>query len=153
MLKNVSYRSLRSAEMKNLIACLLGITLILLPTVSSVARAANKDDKDEDRLKDCGTVLKEILDIPDNIPQDLLDKADCVVVYPSVLKAAFVVGGSYGRGAMTCRKGENFTGAWSAPTMMALEGGSFGFQIGGQATDFVLLVMNESGARGILAGR
>jgi lipid-binding SYLF domain-containing protein len=138
--------------MKNLIACLLGITLILVPTVSSVARAANKD-KDEDRLKDCGTVLKEILDIPDNIPQDLLDKADCVVVYPSVLKAAFVVGGSYGRGAMTCRKGENFTGTWSAPTMMALEGGSFGFQIGGQATDFVLLVMNESGARGILAGK
>jgi lipid-binding SYLF domain-containing protein len=152
MLKNVSYRTLRSTEMKNLTACLLGITLILLPTVSSVARAANKD-KDEDRLKDCGTVLKEILDIPDNIPQDLLDKADCVVVYPSVLKAAFVVGGSYGRGAMTCRKGENFTGAWSAPTMMALEGGSFGFQIGGQATDFVLLVMNESGARGILAGK
>jgi lipid-binding SYLF domain-containing protein len=138
--------------MKNLIACLLGVILILLPTGSSVARAAN-NDKDEDRLKDCGTVLKEVLDIPDNIPQDLLDKADCVVVYPSVLKAAFVVGGSYGRGAMTCRKGENFTGAWSAPTMMALEGGSFGFQIGGQATDFVLLVMNESGARGILAGK
>jgi SH3 domain-containing YSC84-like protein 1 len=138
--------------MKNLIACLLGIILILQPAGLSVARAANKD-KDEDRLKDCGTVLKEILDIPDNIPQDLLDKADCVVVYPSVLKAAFVVGGSYGRGAMTCRKGENFVGAWSAPTMMALEGGSFGFQIGGQATDFVLLVMNESGARGILAGK
>ena len=138
--------------MKNLIACLLGVILTLLPTGSRVAWAANKD-KDEDRLKDCGTVLKEILDIPDNIPQDLLDKADCVVVYPSVLKAAFVVGGSYGRGAMTCRKGENFTGAWSAPTMMALEGGSFGFQIGGQATDFVLLVMNESGARGILAGK
>jgi lipid-binding SYLF domain-containing protein len=138
--------------MRNLIICLLGVTLILQPTGPSVARAANKD-KDEDRLKDCGTVLKEILDIPDNIPQDLLDKADCVVVYPSVLKAALVVGGSYGRGAMTCRKGENFTGAWNAPTMMALEGGSFGFQIGGQATDFVLLVMNESGARGILAGK
>jgi len=138
--------------MKNLIACLLGIILSLQPAGLSVARAANKD-KDEDRLKECGTVLKEILDIPDNIPQDLLDKADCVVVYPSVLKAAFVVGGSYGRGAMTCRKGENFAGAWSAPTMMALEGGSFGFQIGGQATDFVLLVMNESGARGILAGK
>jgi lipid-binding SYLF domain-containing protein len=152
MLKNVSYPSLRRTEMKNLIARLLGITLILVLTVSGVARAADKD-KDEDRLKDCGTVLKEILDIPDNIPQDLLDKADCVVVYPSVLKAAFVVGGSYGRGAMTCRKGENFVGAWSAPTMMALEGGSFGFQIGGQATDFVLLVMNESGARGILAGK
>jgi len=75
------------------------------------------------------------------------------VVYPSVLKAAFVVGGSYGRGAMTCRKGDNFKGSWGAPTMMALEGGSFGFQIGGQATDFVLLVMNEGGARGILAGK
>jgi lipid-binding SYLF domain-containing protein len=138
--------------MKNLITCLMGVILILQPIGPSVVRAANKD-KDEERLKDCGAVLKEILDIPDDIPQDLLDKADCVVVYPSVLKAAFVVGGSYGRGAMTCRKGENFAGSWSAPTMMALEGGSFGFQIGGQATDFVLLVMNEGGARGILAGK
>ena len=138
--------------MKNLIAYLLGVIVILQPTGPSVARAANKD-KDEDRLKDCGAVLKEILDIPDDIPQGLLDKADCVVVYPSVLKAAFVVGGSYGRGAMTCRKGDNFKGSWGAPTMMALEGGSFGFQIGGQATDFVLLVMNEGGARGILAGK
>src|SRR6201998_2645920 len=138
--------------MKSLIAFLLGVILILEPTGPSVARAANKD-KDDDRLKDCGVVLKEIRGIPGDIPQGLLDKADCVVVYPSVLKAAFVVGGSYGRGAMTCRKGENFTGSWGAPTMMALEGGSFGFQIGGQATDFVLLVMNEGGARGILAGK
>jgi len=137
--------------MKNLIACLLGVILVVLqPT--GVVRAASKD-KDEDRLKDCGAVLKEILDIPDDIPQGLLDKADCVVVYPSVLKAAFVVGGSYGRGAMTCRQGEDFRGSWGAPTMMAPEGGSFGFQIGGQATDFVLLVMNEGGARGILAGK
>jgi SH3 domain-containing YSC84-like protein 1 len=128
--------------MKSMIACLLGVIVILQPTLATVARAANKD-KDEDRLKECGTVLTEILDIPENVPQDLLDKADCVVVYPSVLKAAFVVGGSYGRGAMTCRKGENFAGSWGSPTMMALEGGSFGFQIGGQATDFVLLVMNE----------
>jgi len=138
--------------MKNLITCLLAVILIMQPTGLVVARAANKDT-DEDRLKDCGAVLKEVLDIPDNIPQDLLDRADCVVVDPSVLKAAFVIGGSYGRGAMTCRKGQNFTGSWGAPTMMALEGGSFGFQIGGQATDFVLLVMNESGARGILAGK
>jgi SH3 domain-containing YSC84-like protein 1 len=138
--------------MKSLIAFLLGVILILQPTGPSVARAANKD-KDDDRLKDCGVVLKEILDIPDDIPQGLLDKADCVVVYPSVLKAAFVVGGSYGRGAMTCRNGENFAGSWGTPTMMALEGGSFGFQIGGQSTDFVLLVMNEGGARGILAGK
>jgi lipid-binding SYLF domain-containing protein len=130
----------------------LAVILIMQPTGLAVARAANKDS-DEDRLKNCGTVVREILDIPDNIPQDLLDKADCVVVYPSVLKAAFVIGGSYGRGAMTCRNGGNFSGSWGAPTMMALEGGSFGFQIGGQATDFVLLVMNEGGARGILAGK
>ena len=138
--------------MRNLITCLLGVILILQPTDPGVVRAANKN-KDEDRLKDCGAVLKEILDIPDDIPQSLLDKADCMVVYPSVLKAAFVVGGSYGRGAMTCQQGEDFRGSWSAPTMMALEGGSFGFQIGGQATDFVLLVMNEGGARGVLAGK
>ena len=137
--------------MKNLIASLLGIVL-MLQTTCAVARAASKD-KDEDRLKDCGAVVREILNVPDDIPQDLLDKADCVVVYPSVLKAAFVIGGSYGRGAMTCRKGKDFTGPWGAPTMMALEGGSFGFQIGGQATDFILLVMNEGGARGILAGK
>jgi lipid-binding SYLF domain-containing protein len=138
--------------MRNLIAGILGVLLILQLTGPDVVRAADKD-KDEDRLKDCGSVLKEILDISDNIPQGLLDKTDCVVVYPSVLKAAFVLGGSYGRGAMTCRQGEDFKGSWGPPTMMALEGGSFGFQIGGQATDFVLLVMNESGARGILAGK
>jgi lipid-binding SYLF domain-containing protein len=97
--------------------------------------------------------LKEILDVPDDIPRDLLDKADCVVVFPSVLKAAFIVGGSYGRGAMSCRRGEDFRGSWGAPTMMALEGGSFGFQIGGEATDFVLLVMNERGASGILSSK
>src|SRR5207237_9774100 len=85
--------------------------------------------------------------------QDLIDKAECIVVFPSVLKAAFVIGGSYGRGAMTCRTGEHFTGPWSAPTMMALEGGSFGLQLGGQATDFVLLVMNPRGARAILSSK
>ena len=114
--------------MKKMVACLLGVILILQLTRPGVVRAANKD-KDEDRLKESGTVLNEILDIPENVPQDLLDKADCVVVYPSVLKAAFVVGGSYGRGAMTCRQGEDFKGPWGAPTMMGLEGGSFGFQI------------------------
>jgi lipid-binding SYLF domain-containing protein len=98
-------------------------------------------------------VMKEIMDIPDDIPQDLIDKAECIIVYPSVLKAAFIVGGSYGRGAMTCRTGEHYTGPWSAPSMMALEGGSIGFQIGGQATDFVLLVMNPRGARSILKSK
>ena len=111
---------------------------------------SESDRKEAGRLEDCGTVVKEIMDIPDDIPQDLIDKAECIIVYPSVLKAAFVVGGSYGRGAMTCRTGEHYTGPWSAPAMMALEGGSVGFQIGGQATDFVLLVMNPRGAHSIL---
>jgi lipid-binding SYLF domain-containing protein len=133
---------------------------MLKPMMSSVLALAlalplaGADAKKEtDRLENCGLVLKEILDIPDDIPQDLLDKAECVIVYPSVLKAAFIVGGSYGRGAMTCRTGEHFTGPWSAPTMMALEGGSVGFQIGGQATDFVLLVMNDRGAHSILKSK
>src|SRR5690242_428442 len=111
------------------------------------------DEKEADRLENCGTVIKEIMDIPDDIPQDLIDKSECVIVYPSVLKAAFVFGGSYGRGAMSCRTGEHYTGPWSAPTMMALEGGSIGFQIGGQATDFVLLVMNARGAHAILKSK
>ena len=92
----------------------------------------------------------EILDIPDDIPQDLLDKARCVIVFPSVVKAAFIVGGSYGRGVMTCRTHKDYTGPWGAPTMMALEGGSVGLQIGGQATDFVILVMNNRGADSVL---
>jgi len=126
------------------------MTASLLLAISSWA---DDKEKDEDRLKNAGTVLTEILNIPDDIPQDLLDKADCVVVFPSVLKAAFVVGASYGRGAMTCRRGENFNGPWGAPSMMALEGGSVGFQIGGEATDFVLLVMNDRGANGILSSK
>jgi lipid-binding SYLF domain-containing protein len=138
--------------MRKLLPCLSSLLLAVLPLLAEVANASEQT-KDDDRLRNCGTVLKEILDVPDDIPQDLLDKADCVVVFPSVLKAAFIVGGSYGRGAMSCRKGEEFRGPWGAPTMMALEGGSFGLQIGGQATDFVLLVMNERGARGILASK
>jgi len=121
--------------------------------IFSISASADDHTKDEDRLRNAGTVLNEILDVPDDIPQDLLDKADCVVVFPSVLKAAFIVGGSYGRGAMACRQGQDFSGHWGAPTMMALEGGSFGLQIGGEATDFVLLVMNERGARGILTSK
>jgi lipid-binding SYLF domain-containing protein len=132
--------------LKRMLSPLLVLAMIGLPLPA-------QDKKETDRLENCGTVLKEILDIPDNIPQDLLDKAECVVVYPSVLKAAFVIGGSYGRGAMTCRTGEHYTGPWSAPTMMALEGGSIGFQIGGQATDFVLLIMNARGAHSILSNK
>jgi len=111
-------------------------------------------DKEDDRLKNSYTVLKEILAMPDKgIPHDLLNKAVCVIIYPSVLKAAFIVGGSYGRGVITCRTGEGHNGAWSAPAMFALEGGSFGLQIGGQATDFVLLVMNDSGANSVLSSK
>ena len=138
--------------MRKVLTSLSCILFAVAPLFSEVASAADQT-KEDDRLRNSGTVLKEILDIPDNIPQDLLDKADCVVVFPSVLKAAFIVGASYGRGAMSCRSGEDFRGPWGAPTMMALEGGSFGLQIGGEATDFVSLVMNESGARGILASK
>lgn len=109
--------------------------------------------RDQDRLENSGTVMQEIMGVPDNIPQNLLGKAECVIVFPSVLKAAFVVGGSYGRGAMVCRTGEHFNGPWGAPAMYALEGGSVGFQIGGQATDLVLLVMNERGASSILKSK
>jgi lipid-binding SYLF domain-containing protein len=132
--------------MKRMIPALMALAALALPLSGS-------DRKELERLQNCGTVLKEIMDIPEDIPQDLIDKAECVIVYPSVLKAAFIVGGSYGRGAMTCRSGEHFSGHWSAPSMMALEGGSVGFQIGGQATDFVLLVMNPRGARSILKSK
>jgi lipid-binding SYLF domain-containing protein len=122
----------------------LGVCVLFL---ASSALAANKE---QERLENSGTVMQEVLDVPDNIPQDLLDKAECIIVFPSVLKAAFIVGGSYGRGAMVCRTGEHFRGAWGAPAMYALEGGSIGFQLGGEATDLVLLVMNERGASAIL---
>jgi SH3 domain-containing YSC84-like protein 1 len=132
--------------MKRMIPSLMALAALALPL-------SGQDRKEIDRLHNCGTVLREIMDIPEDIPQDLIDKAECIVVYPSVLKAAFVVGGSYGRGAMTCRTGEHYSGHWSAPSMMALEGGSFGFQIGGQATDFVLLIMNPRGAHSILKSK
>ena len=134
--------------------CIAASLVALLSFVNPAPlRAADDDTKETDRVRNAGKVAKEIMDIPDDIPQDLIDKADCVIVLPSVLKAAFIVGASYGRGVMTCRGGENFRGPWSAPSMMALEGGSFGFQIGGQATDFVLLIMNERGAGAILSSK
>jgi lipid-binding SYLF domain-containing protein len=108
--------------------------------------------KEEDRLRASGTVVKEILDMPD-VPGDMLNKAECVIVFPAVKKLAVGVGGSYGRGAMTCRTGDDFQGPWSAPTLMALEGGSIGFQLGGQETDYVLLVMNDRGATSVLSSK
>ena len=121
--------------------------------LAALALPAYAQEKEEERVENAGTVMKEILNAPDSIPQSVLDKADCVVVLPSVLKAAFIVGGSYGRGVMTCRGGKDFQGKWGAPTMMALEGASGGLQIGGQATDFVLLLMNSRSATGILSSK
>src|ERR1700687_167230 len=122
----------------------LGVCILF---VASSAFAANKE---QERLENSGTVLQEVMDVPDNIPQELLEKAECIIVFPSVLKAAFVIGGSYGRGAMVWRTGKHFKGPWGSPAMYALEGASVGFQLGGQATDLVLLVMNERGASSIL---
>ncbi len=124
--------------------CALGLAAAL----TAVPVLAQK--KELERLENCGRVMKEILSVPDNIPQELMDKAECVIVVPSVKKLAFGFGGKYGRGAITCRTGKNFTGQWSAPSMIAIEGGSFGLQIGGSATDFVLLVMNPKGVESIL---
>jgi lipid-binding SYLF domain-containing protein len=127
----------------------LSLTLCFM-LVAAVLYAANKE---QERLENCGVVMQEIMNTPENIPQEVMEKAECVIVFPSVLKAAFVVGASYGRGAMVCRSGEGFRGPWGAPAMYALEGGSIGFQIGGEATDLVLLVMNHRGADSILRSK
>jgi SH3 domain-containing YSC84-like protein 1 len=123
-----------------------------LSFTSSPVLAAD-DVKEADRVENAGKVITEILNVPEDIPDDLLNKSYCVVVLPSVLKAAFIFGGSYGRGVMTCRSGKNFDGPWGPPTMMALEGASFGLQLGGQATDFVLLMMNDRSAKGVLSSK
>jgi lipid-binding SYLF domain-containing protein len=128
--------------------------LVLFLLCALILPALAVDDSTEvDRVENSGHVLKEILNIPDNIPQDLLDKAECIIVLPSVKKAAFGVGGSYGRGVMICRGGISYTGPWGPPALYALEGASIGFQLGGQATDFVLLVMNPAGARSLLKSK
>lgn len=133
--------------MKNFMVCLLVVL------ISGVTAFAANDAREEDRVKDAGVVLKEILNIPDDIPQDLLDKAECLIILPSVKKGAFGIGGSYGRGVMVCRSGEHYKGKWGAPALYALEGVSIGFQLGGQATDFVLLVMNPKGAKSLLSSK
>jgi lipid-binding SYLF domain-containing protein len=121
-----------------------------LSLVAGVVYARNKEQK---RLEQCGVVMQEVLNVPENIPHELLEKAECVIVIPSVRKLAFGVGADYGRGAMVCRTGEHFRGAWGAPAMYALEGGSVGFQIGGEATDLILLVMNDRGMESILSSK
>lgn len=131
--------------MRNALAVALAVTLAAAPLTAQ--------DKEEQRLHECGTVLKEILDIPDNVPQDLLDRAECVLIFPSTKKAALGIGGSYGRGAMSCRGGQDFQGAWGAPSMYALEGVNIGFQLGGEAIDYVLLIMNKRGADSVLRSK
>src|ERR1700756_4639588 len=121
--------------------------------MSATATFAADDEHEQDRVRETGTVLKEILNIPDDIPRDLLDKAECVIILPSVKKGAFGIGGSYGRGVMVCRGGAHYQGRWGAPAMYALEGINIGFQLGGQATDFVLLVMNPKGAHSLLTSK
>jgi SH3 domain-containing YSC84-like protein 1 len=129
--------------MKKFIVCFMAALM-------STAAFAADNPHEAERVKDAGVVLKEILNIPDDIPQDLLDKAECLIILPSVKKGAFGIGGSYGRGVMVCRSGEHYKGKWGPPAMYALEGVSIGFQLGGQATDFVLLVMNPKGAQSLL---
>ena len=133
--------------MKKITACFLAVVLL------GASAFAAKDGKEQERVKEAGEVLKEILNIPDDIPQDLLDKAECLVILPSVKKGAFGIGGSYGRGVMICRSGAHYTGLWGAPALYALEGINIGFQLGGQATDFVLLVMNPKGAESLLTSK
>jgi len=143
-----------SHSFRKVIKTTTGIALsgLLLWTAVYASEAGDRR-KQEERLQNAGTVLTEIMNIPDNIPQNLLDRAKCVVVIPSVVKAAFIIGGTYGRGAMVCRSGEGFTGPWGAPVMMGLEGGSVGLQLGGEATDFVLLIMNDRGASSLLSSK
>ncbi len=125
--------------------------LVVLLAVPTQAAAEEKDQ--EKRLDNAADVVRDILTLPEGIPGDILDKAECICVFPSVKKLALGVGASYGKGAMLCRSKPDFTGPWGAPAMMRLEGGSFGFQIGGSATDFVLLVMNPKGAKSVLSSK
>src|SRR5277367_326173 len=129
------------------------VSAVLVLCIAVTPAFAVDNGTEEDRVEQSGHVLKEILNIPDDIPQDLLAKAECIVVLPSVKKAAFGVGASYGRGVMICRGGVSYTGPWGPPALYALEGASIGFQLGGQATDFVLLVMNPAGARSLLKSK
>jgi len=127
--------------------------MLVLVTVLIFDAPMIAQQKEEQRLRESATVMEEILNVPDSIPQELLERAECVVVMPSVMKFAFGFGGSYGRGTMVCRTGQDFTGPWGPPAMYALEGGSFGLQIGGESTDFVFLVMNRQGANSLLRSK
>src|ERR1700746_603299 len=129
------------------------ISVLVIAIFLACPTFAADESREQKRLESCGQVFKEIMNIPDGIPKELLDKAECVIVIPLVLKFAIGIGGDFGRGAITCRTGQHFTGHWSAPALFALEGANIGFQLGGQATDFVLLVMNPRGADSIMSSK
>jgi lipid-binding SYLF domain-containing protein len=129
------------------------VTLAFIVCFGLGSVALDAANKEQERLENCGVVMQEILDVPDNIPQELLEKAECVIVIPSMTKIALGIGGSYGRGAMSCRSGKTFRGAWGAPAMYALEGGSFGLQLGAESTDVVFLVMNRRGVDALLSSK
>jgi len=128
------------------------LTIVLGLIIPSIAIAAD-NEKEQERVKESGNVMKELLNSESGVPISVLNKAECVIVLPSVKKGGFIIAGEYGRGVMTCRGGENFDGPWSAPTMMQSSGGSIGFQAGGQSTDLVILVMNDKGARALMKGK
>src|SRR6266853_655340 len=132
--------------MQKVLTAILSVFIAVLPMAAD-------SEKETDRVQEAGEVMREILNIPDDIPKDLLDRSECVIVLPSVKKLAIGIGGSYGRGVMVCRTGEHYTGHWGAPAMYALEGGNIGFQLGGQATDFVLLIMNNRGAESLMSSK
>lgn len=135
--------------------------VVLMALFTAIAFGQSEDQKEtkggnteRERVKESGDVLKQILDMPDKgIPKSVMDGSKCVIILPSVKKVAIGIGGSYGRGVMTCRTGDDYKGPWSAPIMMASSGGSIGFQIGGQATDFVIMVMNDGGAKSLLKSK
>jgi len=126
------------------------LALVVLASLSTAARAAADRDKIVDRVDAAATVLDEIMAAPDKgIPEEVLGSAQCIAVVPSLLKGGFVVGAAYGKGVVTCRTQKG----WSAPAFFRVEGGSFGLQIGGQAVDLVMLVMNDNGMRNLLSSK
>jgi SH3 domain-containing YSC84-like protein 1 len=131
----------------------MGRYVLVLASCVVFAVTLGAQNREQSRLEDCGVVMEEILDIQENIPQDLLEKAECIIVIPSMMKVAIGVGGSYGQGAMVCRSGKAFEGAWGAPAMYSLQGGSIGVQLGAESTDLVLLVMNARGASALLGSK
>jgi lipid-binding SYLF domain-containing protein len=139
------FRRMPNWGMPRILAALLTMSLIL------PALGADKS-KDDETLQNAATVLGAMLS-SNNIPADVLARADCVIVLPSVKKFGFVVGGSGGRGPMSCRQGKNFTGKWSPPAMYTMGGASFGLQAGGSSTDVVLVVMSEKGVESMLNGK